>query len=115
MMSHRTRPPLRRPNVTRKTEFRGQTYFLTFGLHPDTGQVCEVFGNAKKTSSDLDFLVADACVALSLALQSGVTAENLLRTMHFEPVYGRSDVTRAPASLIGHICAEIIEEEGLSD
>jgi hypothetical protein len=108
----RKRLPTRRPNETVKVEINSMTYFLTLGYDPDTGRICEVFGSARKASSDLDYLVADACVVISIALQSGVEASDMLRSMHFEPVIGDPAMTRKPASLIGLICSQIIAAEG---
>lgn len=114
-MSDRIRLDQRRPNVTVKIEHEGMTFFITFGYDLQTGRVLEVFGDAKKQTTSFEYLIADACVAISLALQFGVTPEHLVRSMHwsFQTDGVSPYATRTPASVIGKIVQAIIAEETL--
>jgi hypothetical protein len=101
----RERLPLRRPNETLDLVFDGCAYAVTFGLYPD-GRVGEVFTHGAKVGSTMARLLDDACVALSLLLQHGVTPERLAASM------GRLGDDRAPASIIGAL-ADLVAERGV--
>lgn len=111
----RSKLPNRRPNTTVKMTHKGMTFHVTVGWDIKTGKVAEVFGNARQATTDIDYMIADACVAISIALQRGATAEELLHSMHFVPVVGHPDITREPASLMGKIVAAILQEEALHE
>ncbi|MEI6987497.1 MAG: hypothetical protein WCK65_15365 [Rhodospirillaceae bacterium] len=74
----------------------------TIGFFPD-GRPEEVFARQAKSGCDLDYLLDDACVALSLLLQYGVESSAFARSM------GRTDeVAIAMANLPGTRPASII-------
>ncbi len=106
----RTPLPNRRPNQTLKLNFNGQEIFVTLGYDPDTGEVKEVFGSAKNVTSDIDYLIADCCVAISIALQRGAALDQLLRSMSFRPVVGDADKISEPASLIGFVLQQALKQ-----
>ena len=85
--------PDRRPAETAEIVFDGQRFTVTVGFYPD-GRPGEVFADGARIGSDLDALLDDACVALSLLLQHGVDPVRLAGSM------GRLG-DRRPASLIG--------------
>ena len=105
----RQRLPNRRHSATTRIEHKGQSFFLTFGLD-ESFRVVEVFGNSSKLSSDMDFLVADACIMISVALQNGVFIHDLKKSVKKQPneVEGLPD---RPASLIGVILDALEHEQ----
>ena len=90
----RERLPDRRPNETFDLEFDGVPYAVTIGFFPD-GRPGEVFTRGAKVGSSLDGLLDDACVALSILLQSGVEPGQLSHSM------GNLGGCRGRASIIG--------------
>ena len=100
----RHRLPDRRPNQTTVLEFAALRFTVTIGFFGD-GRPGEVFTSGAKTGCDLDYLLDDACVALSLLLQHGVEAGPLAASM------GRLGNHR-PASLIGAVVDLVAREAG---
>ncbi len=98
----RTRLPDRRPNETLDLVFDGCAYAVTLGFYPD-GRVGELFTHGAKAGSTMARLLDDACVAMSLLLQQGVTPGRLAASM------GRLGDGRAPASIIGAL-ADLVAE-----
>ena len=90
----RARLPERRPNETIDLAFAGRRFAVTVGFYPN-GRPGEVFTSGVKVGSDLDAILADACVAVSLLLQHGVEPAALARAM------GRAGDGITPASVIG--------------
>jgi hypothetical protein len=90
----RTRLVNRRENETADLFFGGLRFAVTIGFFPD-GRLGEVFASGAKSGCDLDYLLDDACVALSLLLQHGVEPAAFARTM------GRAGDGITPASVIG--------------
>jgi hypothetical protein len=110
-MNDRDRLPNRRPNSTVKLKHKGMTFYVTVGFDPVDGKIKEVFGNAHRASTDIDYLISDSCVAISIALQMGATPELLLHSMSFVDVVGDPEITREPASIMGKIVQAIIVEQ----
>ena len=90
----RVQLPDRRPNQTATLSFEGATYEVTIGYYLD-GQPGEVFTHGAKVGSAMDRLLDDACVALSLLIQHGVTPAALA------PKMGCLGDQHQPASIIG--------------
>jgi ribonucleoside-diphosphate reductase alpha chain len=67
--------------VTETLEADGRTFIATIGLDPDDGQPREIFLSAGKEGSTLNALLADAAVALSVALQHGIPAAALAKSV----------------------------------
>ena len=82
----------RRPNETFSVEHANVQYSATVGFC-EGGLPCEVFCRAEKPDSDADNLADEVAIALSLALQNGVTPKELGHSL------GRGD--GKPASLVG--------------
>ena len=58
--------------MTRTIHWAGREFSVSIGYRPDSSQPAEVFAAGQKTGSDLQMLLADSCVILSLALQYGI-------------------------------------------
>ena len=81
----RHRLPNRRPSETRTLELAGQTFDATVGLDPEDGQPRELFLSGGKSGSMLDALLGDVAVVVSVALQHGVTAAALAKSISRVP------------------------------
>ena len=72
----------RRPTVTRVLETESAKYYVSFGLDLGDFTIREVFIRGSKVGSDMEILLDDASVVLSLALQYGLPLEQLLHSLH---------------------------------
>ena len=103
----RRRLPERRLSENRKLVRGGQTIYLTVGYGPDGLEPKEVFyADGYRSGSDMEALVSDLCIALSVVLQhEGVTVASLRKSM------GRTFDVRTgdpmPASILGLILEEL--------
>ena len=100
----RRRLPDRRPAETADLHFGGQAFAVTIGFYPD-GRPGEVFADGVRSGSDLEALLDDACVTLSLLLQHGVEPARIAGSM------GRLG-DRRPASAIGAVADHLAMEAG---
>ena len=100
----RERLPNRRPNETTTLVFGGMSFAVTIGIFPND-RPGEVFASGAKSGCDLDYLLDDACVALSLLLQHGVAPAALAKSM------GRAGDGATPASIIGALADRLAEPE----
>ena len=103
-MSRHLLPP-RRPSATLACDWRGHAIDVTVGFDPAAGVVREVFAAVASGGQMADAL-ADACVVISIALQHGIAAADLAKSLGRVPVFGR-DAT-APASPVGTILDAIL-------
>ena len=88
----RDRLPNRRQAEHYKVEFQGVHYHVTLGRYAD-GRIGEVFVKSEvRVGSQVQALLDDACVWLSLLLQSGVSPDALSRG---------SEDGGAPSSVLG--------------
>ena len=79
--AQRRRLPNRRPSLKQSLEAGGQAVTADIGFDPETGQPRELFLVAGKEGSMLNALLADAAVIVSVALQSGVSAAALAKSL----------------------------------
>ncbi|MXX87995.1 MAG: hypothetical protein F4213_18775 [Boseongicola sp. SB0677_bin_26] len=103
----RRRLPPRRHSETRRLAWAGNTIHVTVGYGPDGIEPREIFySDGYCSGSDMQALVSDLCIALSVMLQhEGVTAATLRRSM------GRAFDLRTgepmPASVLGLLLEEL--------
>lgn len=64
--------PARRVQVTTVVEWQGREWLMGVGFAPD-GTAREVFADGVKSGQDMEALLDDSCVLMSLLLQSGET------------------------------------------
>ncbi len=95
-MTGRQRLPTRRPSETVTIEHGGAQFDVTLGFFPDD-LVGEVFAGGAKSGSELDGLLDDSAILISLLLQNGIKPAALAKTM------GRLGDGHQPASVIGAI------------
>ncbi len=81
MTPARSRLPNRRPAYTETLEVDGQAFEATVGCDPEDGSPRELFLTAGKEGSMLNALLADAAVVISVALQHGVPAAALAKSV----------------------------------
>ncbi len=83
----------RRRSETFEFERDGSRYRMTVGYYPN-GRLGEVFLNADRANSLLDFLMSDAAILASLALQHGCPLDEIRHAL-------KRDVRGLAASPIG--------------
>ncbi len=81
MTSARKRLPNRRPSHTETLAVAGQTFTATVGFDPEDGRPRELFLTAGKEGSLINAMLADAAVVISVALQHGVSAKALAKSI----------------------------------
>jgi hypothetical protein len=91
----RVRLPDRRFAETVALEHGGARFMVTIGFYPD-GRPGDVFTHGLRTGSNLDALLADACVVVSCLIQHGAEPSDLAASM------GRLG-SAEPASVIGAV------------
>jgi hypothetical protein len=89
----RNRLPNRRAAISTSFERDGARFEMTAGFYPD-GRVGEVFVNADRANSLLDFLMSDAAILASLALQYGAPLDEIRHAL-------KRDIRGDAASPIG--------------
>jgi ribonucleoside-diphosphate reductase alpha chain len=99
--------PTRRPNLTTDALWHDHLITVTVGFDL-SGNPREVFANTLR-GGDMQAAVADACVLISIALQSGIEANALAKSLGRVPVHVMGDLVEAPASPIGTILDCILE------
>ena len=97
-MTERQRLPTRRPNKTVDVVHDGRAYAVTLGFEPTTGEVREIFTQGK-VGSDMDAILADTSILLSILLQHGVQPSSFAGSM------GKLGPGGEPASIIGRLTA----------
>ena len=95
----RTRLPDRRAAETVALEHDSARFMVTIGFYPD-GKPGEVFTHGARSGSNLDALLADACVVVSCLIQHGVELHDLAISM------GRLG-NAEPASIIGAVVDQV--------
>ena len=78
----RKKLPHRRPSVTRTFETTSDRYHISFGIDPEDQQAREIFIHGSKIGSDLEILLDDASIILSLALQHGLPLSQLMHSLN---------------------------------
>ena len=106
--SDRQRPPNRRPSHTETLTVAGQTFTGTVGFNPENGGPIELFLTAGKEGSLINALLADAAVIISVALQHGIPAAGLAKSVGRLPEISvmpcdleRNQPSKLPMSPIG--------------
>ena len=106
--------PPRRPSETRRLQWAGRTIFVTVGYDPADGAPKEIFyAGGYRGGSDMEVLVSDLCIALSVMLQhEGVSVATLGKSMSetFDILTGES----APASVLGVLLDELSRPPGFA-
>jgi hypothetical protein len=98
----RVRLPDRRRNTIRDIAFGGQAFTVCVGYN-DAGRPLEVFADGHKTGSTMAAFIDDACIVISIALQHGIVAADLARSLSTVPVWADGVKGEGPASPVGAI------------
>jgi hypothetical protein len=101
----RERLPDRRPSITVNLDWNGHAFAITAGYAAD-GRVREVFASGLRGGSDMQRLVEDACVVISVGLQFGARPGDLRRSLGSVPDPADETISR-PASVLGVILAAV--------
>jgi|TARA_Y100000310_G_scaffold51684_1_gene47590 hypothetical protein len=108
-MTERERLPTRRPAETFDLRWAVEAnekpdYSVTVGYYLD-GRPGEVFAAGPKDGSDMQAIINDACVILSIALQHGAAPAALAHSMGRTPVSKTED---RPSSVIGAVVDKLV-------
>ena len=101
----RLRLPPRRSAETIRLEHDGAQFMVTIGFYPD-GRPGEVFTHGARSGSNMDALLADACVVVSCLIQYGAEPNGLAGSM------GRLGNAK-PASVIGAV-VDLVAAAGIA-
>ena len=104
---HRRRLPNRRNAITETLIIGNMTLTASIGLD-ETGRPAEVFLSGAKDGSGLAAILDDASVVISIALQHGIPAKALAKSISRAPDY--AGVIKA-ASVIGAVLDLVTEYE----
>lgn len=102
--------PHRRPNETITIETARGPLIFTVGYDPSDLRPREVFISSGKDGSEARMLLEDAAVAISVALQSGVSARSMAKSIGKIPL-DLEGAERCPASAIGYVLEALAELE----
>lgn len=105
-MPHRHRLANRRAHEVIAIEHGGQRYKIGLGREMigagRTGPVMEVFVNAQQVSSTMDLVVSDGAILMSMLMQYGCPADEIIRSM-------KHNSDGSPASPLGRAAALLAE------
>lgn len=102
----RTNLPTRRPNITAKVGHNNEIYLITFGFDTED-TIREVFCADPRVGTDIHALLTDACILISIYLQSGGEPELLVTSLGENRDEGKDH--GPPSSVIGAIVHSILE------
>lgn len=105
--------PDRRQNQTIEVEFGDQMLTVCMGFDP-SGAVREVFAAGHKAGSDMQHVIDDACVIISIALQHGIAVEALAKSLGRVPAWRGGREVEALASPVGAILGAIVDRPELA-
>ena len=99
--------PPRRRSETRKLQWAGQTVFVTIGYDEDHIRAREIFyDSGYRSGSDMEALVSDLCIALSIMLQQeGMSVARLSKSM--STAFHLRTGAESPASILGLLLKEL--------
>ncbi len=105
--------PARRATISMLVAHRAangdsQRYEVSFGMHE--GRVMECFANGNKAGSDMQAILTDACIAISVLLQRGAKASDLAGM--FGENRAEGETNGPPASPLGAIARAAAEIDG---
>lgn len=98
----RTTLPARRPTLTSEIVHDERTLTVCIGFDEE-GQPREVFADGHKEGSQAQAFLNDACIVISIALQHGVSAAELSKSMSLVPAWHDGQEAQAWASPVGAI------------
>jgi hypothetical protein len=99
--------PNRRNNVHSTLVFEHTEYEICVGVVPGIG-VVEIFADGEKQGSDMEAIIDDACIVISIALQHGALPEELAKSVGMIPAFTEGKAVERHASIIGRLVAELI-------
>jgi hypothetical protein len=104
--------PDRRFSYTKRAQLGNddRAFFITIGFYDD-GRPGDVFADGWREGAQLGFIIKDACTAISIALQHGIPAATLAKSLSRQPVWTPEGMDEGWGSQIGVIVAEIMAAE----
>ena len=103
----RHRPPARRHAETRRIRWKDQTVHISIGYDASGLEPVEIFYSAGyRSGADMETLVSDLCIALSVMIQhEGITAARLCKSM--STAFDLRTGKREPGSILGLLLTEL--------
>lgn len=101
-MSHRLRLRDRRELETIAIEHEGQRFKVGLGREAPGSPVVEVWVNAQKVNSPIDVLASDGAILMSMLIQYGCPAEEIIKSM-------KHNSDGKPASPLG-VAAQLVAD-----
>ncbi len=92
----------------------GDEYHVSFGWDPRNGALREVFIKGSRIGSDMEMLLDDASVVLSLALQYGVPVDQLVHSLDTGREEGAKSIIARAIAEMENVKKEIAGSDGLS-
>lgn len=114
MMTRRILPG-RRAHTVVSLEHAGHRYHIGFGQECNergeivSPEVLEVFADARRTGSDHEALLHDACIAISLLIQYGCSCS--VQAQAYGELRNEGEKTGPPASILGCITRMAVDLE----
>jgi hypothetical protein len=96
----RTALPNKRPHLVHKLVHAGTSYNVGFGFD-EHGVVREAFADAKRTGTDVQALLHDACLLISVLAQNGMHFRDIAKMCGENVPEGQTE--GQPSSIIGLI------------
>ena len=96
------------------TRLMGDEYHVSFGWDPRNGALREVFIKGSRIGSDMEMLLDDASVVLSLALQYGVPVDQLVHSLDTGREEGAKSIIARAIAEMENVKKEIAGSDGLS-
>lgn len=108
--------PDRRPHFSHTMQFCGRSYLVGIGYDSE-GQAREVWGDGAHQGSELDAMIDDGCILMSLLLQLSYPAEAIAQHLGREstqaPEPGIDTVDLGAASIFGAIARIVRTAEAI--
>ena len=103
----RHRPPARRHAETRRIRWKDQTVHISIGYDASGLTPVEIFYSAGyRSGADMETLVSDLCIALSVMIQhEGITAASLSKSM--STAFDLRTGKRGAGSILGLLLTEL--------
>lgn len=109
----RTLLPARRQNLTLEAKHGDQVIVLCVGYYAD-GRPAEVFADGHKEGSAMQAIIDDSCIMISLAMQNGISVDEMLKSMSVQPAHHGGKAVESYASPIGAILDAIVNRPELA-
>lgn len=92
--------PPRRLTVTNNIEWARRAWSISVGFD-DALKVREIFADGHKSGTELEAILDDACILISMLLQAGASIQDLAEKLGREGVDPSAPASSIPSSILG--------------